>query len=125
MSRNLKWIFVLLISVLWTANSFAQLPRGCRRGGTIYTNPPGLLAGWSGGISETCAPGASRTTSYARYSNDVSGSPSCTIQLLGLGGTGTLVEYRLLNCPIDGWITFLLIPAAFVGILMIKRSQTV
>jgi hypothetical protein len=123
MSGNIKWILVILTTIMSIIDSSAQVVRGCRRAGLIYITPPAGLYGWTGGISETCPPNATRTTQYTQFVQNVSGSSSCPVGLLSLGGTGTSVDYRLLYCPLDGWITLLLLPAAFAGILVLRRSQ--
>ena len=125
MSRKLKWIFIVLLGSFFSKDTFSQVFRGCRSGGMIYRNAPGGLYGWTAPLSETCPANATTATQYTKFVQNVTGSSSCPIGLLSLGGTRVPVDYRLLNCPVDGWITFLLIPGAFVGILMIRRSQTV
>ena len=125
LSGKVKWFFVLIVSTFSFEDAFSQVLKGCRSGGMIYRNAPAGAYGWTSPLSETCPANATTITQYTRFVQNTTGSSSCPIGLLNLGGTGVSVDYRLLNCPIDGWIAFLLIPAAFAGILMIRRSQTV
>lgn len=122
MSGSIKWIFVVLLSTFLTKNAFSQVLRGCRSGGSIYRTSPSGIFGWTGPISETCPLNATTATHYTLFIQNASGHSTCPIGLLSLGGTGTLVDYRLLNCPIDGSIVTLLLPIAVIGFMVIKRS---
>jgi len=94
---------------------------GCRNGGLIYRTPPAFLYGWTNPIPENCPLNAGSTVQHAQFIKNQPSPNSCPVGLLSLGGSGTLVEYRIFFCPLDKWLHFLLFPLAFSAYLVMKR----
>jgi hypothetical protein len=117
------WFRLVLVCLLFTfsfLDSFAQLT-GCRKAGMIYHTPPSFLYGWTDPISETCGPGATTSTQYLHFVRNVPAAPACPVGLLSLGGTGILVEYTVLFCPLDKLLAILIVPAVIIGFLSLRK----
>ena len=100
---------------------YAQTFIGCRSGGSIYRTPPSFLYGWTNPLSENCPLNAANTVQYARFIRNEPTPNSCPVGLLSLGGTGVLVEYRILFCSFDKWVLSLMLPVIFTAILLIRK----
>ncbi|UKT63266.1 hypothetical protein [Pedobacter mucosus] len=120
---RLKYILFIALLTVIINNAEAQLIRGCRRVGMIYISPPNGLSGWTGAIPETCPPNASTSTQYARFVQNVPGAASCPIGLLSLGGSGTLVDLQVLNCPLDSLAMIFILPISVVVYFRLRNSQ--
>lgn len=114
---------IVLILFFISAFYLRSSAQGCRYGGAIYISSPSGWYQWTNPVSETCGAGATTSTQYARYISNVPGPNTCYIGFWGLGGTGTLVNYALLNCPIDDYLWVLILPLAAFAIYMLRKRN--
>ena len=113
---------VILIGIMFSGQElYAQTFIGCRSSGSIYRTPPSFLYGWTNPLSENCPLNAANTVQYARFIRNEPAPNSCPVGLLSLGGTGVLVEYRILFCSFDRSVPYLLFPVIFTAILLIRK----
>jgi len=117
---RLKTILILFFLSFLAEELAAQVYRGCRSGGVIYTTPPAFLYGWTGGISEPCPPGATSSTQHVQFIRNAPTPNSCPVGLLSLGGSGILVDYGIVYCPLDSLSTFTLFLFAVIGLYKIR-----
>lgn len=111
--------FLLLIVLIALVNDNLFAASGCLRAGQVYRNPPSGLNGWSSPIQDNCPSGASTSTQYAEV-NSIGGS--CSIGFLGLGGSGTLVNYDIEFCPIDAYIPLMLLLTGGIAIYFLRKE---
>jgi hypothetical protein len=91
---------------------------GCLRGTTVYTQQ---LAGIWGGrtLSTVCGPGSTAAT---RYASNVSLLPAPNFCNIDIFGSGTLVRYNEINCPLDSYVILFILPVAAIAIWKIKSA---
>lgn len=109
----------MLFVLLFDSNLVAST--GCLKGGLVYTSPPSGWNQWTNSIDDSCPNGALVSDTYA-YINSTSGT-SCSVGFLGWSGSGVLVDYSIMNCPIDGYIPFVMMIASFTAVVFLKRNQ--
>ena len=109
----LFFVFLFLIS----NDLFADT--GCLKGGKVYINSPSGWNQWTSPISDNCPGGSTTATTYA-YVNSIT-STSCSIGFLGWSGSGVLVDYGIMNCPIDDYIPILIVLTGSTYFLFLKR----
>lgn len=112
-----KYFLFFVFAALINGDLFAT--QGCLSGREVYTDPPGGWYQWREPIPDNCPGGATTATTYA-YINSYT-TTTCTIGFLGWQGNGVLVDYGMMNCPIDDYIPFLIVLTAFTYFLFLKR----
>ncbi|MCX3266536.1 hypothetical protein [Pedobacter agri] len=106
----------------------------------IYTNPqsgepPGKFYTTAVSYTATCPPGASASTTYAVNISDVVPGTGCWVDYKNDGSptqypnnyyqNGKLVNFRVANCPIDDYISLMLVGLAGIGFVMVRRVTLV
>lgn len=118
-----KFKFAATVGILFffVNYSFAQF-QGCKRGVSIYTDPPNSIFAWTNSVSESCPSNATTSTEYSVFLGNVPSASTCYIGLFGLGGSGTLVYYRIANCPIDDYIWFFILPIGGFSFFYMRKT---
>ncbi len=114
-----KYLFLVVYVFLVSNNLLAA--QGCLKGTQVYTNPPSGWNQWSNPIDDNCPSGASTSDTFAYVSNIT--STNCSIGFFGWGGSGKLVDYSIMNCPIDDYIPLIIVFAGATGVYFLRRNQ--
>ncbi len=113
-----KFLFFVVFIFFVSNKLFAA--QGCLKGGLVYTSPPsGWRSWWTDSIDDSCSSGASTSDTYA-YVYTISNS-ACSVALFNWGGSGVLVDYSIMNCPIDDYIPILIVLTGSTYFLFLKR----
>ena len=97
----MKKYLILILFVLFLKSSVLA-STGCLKGGLVYINPPSGWNQWTNSIDDSCPSGASVSDTYA-FLNSVSVT-SCSVGFLGWSGSGVIVDYSIMNCPLDDYV---------------------
>lgn len=115
------FIVIYLISGFGMISSFGAV--GCQHptNGNVYRN--NNWWGWSNLIQDDCPSGSTTSTQFASVSSSAGGS--CLIGFFGLTATGSLVNYDILNCPIDDYIPFLILISGGLGFVYLRKKENI
>lgn len=116
--RLLIPIFIFLVF----NKSETQAAVGCQAKGYIYVNGPSGWTEWSNATQVSCPNNASNSDQFAKFASYTSTpATTCYVGFWGFGGAGKLVNYNLVNCPIDDYIPHMLLGVSGLGFLFIRR----
>jgi hypothetical protein len=105
-------ILILSILLLICFSIDATAAIGCQRDSNldVYTNPPSGWNEWTTAVRENCPSGSTTSDQYANVTSYTTFPATvCYIGFLGWTGAGKLVNYSILNCPIDDYIPYLVL----------------
>ena len=108
------FFFLLINNILFAVT-------GCLSGTKVYTKPPSGWTQWSVPIEDNCPSGASISDNYANV-NTIS-STGRSIGFWGLGGSGVLIDYSIMNCPIDDYIPLVIVLVGVTGVMFLRKNQ--
>lgn len=112
-----KYILLIVLTILVNNSLFAA--EGCLRNGQVYTTPPSGLNRWTGPVQGNCPVGATTSSVFA-YVNSTT-STTCSIGFLGLSGSGVIVDYSIVNCPLDNYIPLLMLCVSGAAVFFLRN----
>ncbi|WP_316736094.1 hypothetical protein [Pedobacter aquatilis] len=124
--NKLKWIFFLIFSNISILTASGQ---GCAIGyatanEVIYYGPLAGTRNFGLPIAYNNSPGTAYPTACPKYNyNAATGNMSCTVNGSTTGVFKSAANFRMVPCPLDDYIAWLLLPIGIFSFFYLRKKQ--